>query len=172
MYIHRSMIAAFAAATMFGVMLIYFSKLKPRILKIGLIIFLVTLFIAAGIFDFCFNAVAEKIYTSESIISAKATPLETIRGGYYLVLDGDNYKYLCVGDINTKTIGSDSCEETFSKETEPQIVKKEVTKTYYKEWLWFYSDSMGEDAIIYQFILPDENSILDTNDLERASAEP
>lgn len=172
MYIHKSIVVVFAVVVILGAIFICFSKMKPRILKRGLIIALVTLFAAAGIFDFCFNTVAEKKYTSENIISAKATPLETIRGGYYLVLDGDNYKYLCVGDINTKTIGSDSCEKTFSKETAPQIVEKKVTKIYYKEWLWFYSDSMGEDAIIYQFILPDENSILDTNDLERASAEP
>ena len=171
MYIHKSIIIAIAAIAIMGAISIQFLRIKSRTLKKKLIISLVALFVLIGIFDFCFNLVAEKIYTSEIVISAKSTALKTIRGGYYLVLNNDNYKYLCTNTTDARTININNCEKTFDEKAIPQIVEKEVIKTYRKEWIWFYSNSI-EDVVVYEFIIPSEECILDVDKLERASAEP
>lgn len=172
MYIHRSFIAAFVAVVIAGALFIYFSKIKPRVVKRVLLIILVVLFATAGICDICFNLLSEKVYTSEVTISAKSTPLKTLRGNYYLVLNNEGYKCLCVDNSQAKTISANNCETTFDQNIVPQIVEKEVARTYHKEWFWFYGSSRGEDVVVYEFIIPSEDSILDVENLERASAGP
>lgn len=172
MRIHESIVVAFAAAAILGAIAIYFSRMKPGVLRRILIISLVAIFVAAGVFDICFCLMAEKVYTSEDVISIKATPLKMMSGNYYLTLNNGQYKYLCADSIQANTIDAKNCEKTFDKESIPQIVEKEVARTYHKEWLWFYSGSTGEDVVVYGFIVPNEDGILDVENLERASAEP
>ena len=172
MRIHGSIVVAFAAAAILGAIVIYFSRMKPGVLRRILIISLATIFVAAGVFDVCFYLMAEKVYTYENIISIKSTPLKMVSGNYYLTLNNGQYKYLCADSIQAKTIDARNCEKTFDKESIPRIVEKEVARTYHKEWLWFYGNPMGEDVVVYEFVIPSRDSILDTNNSERASAEP
>ena len=60
----------------------------------------------------------------------------------------------------------------YDRHETPQVTKESVTKEYYEEWLFLKGGIKSEERTEYEFIIPDEDSILYADNDGRAEAGP
>ena len=174
-WMHISIVMAVFAASVIAILIIRSSYRKRSTLKSVLFALSTSTLVISGVLAIGFEWRAEKIYTQTSSVPSKATTLAKIKNtSCYLILDDDEYKFLCKdsnGEDKSQRVEKNNCEVTFGNEA-PKIISKEVVKNCREEWLFLIGEVKQEKEVAYELVVPSEESILDTSRLKRAPAGP
>lgn len=165
-----------ALALVIVVEIIGINSKKRKILRrisFGLAVLCSVIVIAVG-FSFSLMYVSpEKTYEEPETTIATVVQLKTLKNtNYYLVKDGDTYRYypekIIRGELIDNIGSEDAPKVAISKckvqcgDAIPKLFIWETKKQWRKEWLFLY-DSGTETEIKYNFIVPDEKNILNLN---------
>lgn len=138
---------------------------------LSLSVFLVSIVLFVG-----FDLFSKKVYISSTVKSSETARLATMdEAGHYLTRNTDRYSFLYVGEKGNKAYMSADRESTnvnYDRRKAPQATKESVTKEYYEEWLFLKGGIKSEERTEYEFIIPDEDSILYADNDGRAEAGP
>lgn len=172
---HISIIMAVFVTSLIAMLIVRMSHRKRSPLKSVLLVLSTSTLVISGMLAIGFEWCAEKVCMKTSFTPSKVTALAKIKNtSYYLILDDEEYKYLCRsdnGEDRSQRVDRINCEVTYSNEL-PRMISKEVTKDCREEWLFLVGEVREEKEVAHEFIIPGEDSILDTGRLERASAGP
>lgn len=155
---------------------IYTSYEKSSIVKdICFLLSLFTLFLSMAL-SVGFDILAKKVYVSSIVDSSETVDLLKIEGtNCYLAEDDDKCYYCYIGEINNKVQASVDLESTdvyYNNYKTPQVTREKVIKKYYKKWLFLKNGFQDEESVEYDFVIPNEESVLHEENEERASAGP
>lgn len=114
------------------------------------------------------NIELDKTYSEPEVIFSTGYQLATIGNTpYYLIQEDGEFRYLAVSngeiDKKTTTVDMSQCKVMFSNE-EPSLIAEKLENEYCSKWLFIY-DYGTETEARYRFTIPNEESILNLDDL-------
>lgn len=136
---------------------------RAFLFQLALVATLISGFLSVG-----FEAYSKKVYTSSRLETSRTLKLVAIKNtSYYLVRNGEEYYYKYIdenGNVKDDKIDVAKCEVDYDKNS-PKLTVEEVSKDYHREWLFILGGDATKTETNCIFIVQNEESILDLNDL-------
>lgn len=163
----RSTILAVAFAVAILAAFALFSWRKDKMARALLFYLALTIAIASGLLEIGFESQSKKVYTSSEPESSQTFKLVAFKNtSYYLIKDGDTYHYKYIdedGEIKPNKIDAPECEVTYDKNA-PTLTMGQMRRVYHEEWLFITGKDGTSTEPSYNFVVPNEESVLDLND--------
>lgn len=157
----------FAVAILMAFATFSWRKRKDKMTRALLFYLALAIAIVLGLLEIGFESQSKKVYTSSELESSQTFKLVAFKNtSYYLIKDGDTYHYRYMdedGEIKPNKIDAPECEVAYDKNA-PKLTMGQMRRVYHEEWLFITGKDGTSTEPSYNFVVPNEESVLDLND--------